>query len=78
MQAVLAWDELANGGFPADGEHPFSNACDATAIEEEGDTVIHTIPNFLGAEDAFAVVVKLAMEAHQRGAIVEELAIEEG
>jgi len=77
ISAILAWDELLLGGFPVPGEHPFSNACDATEAYFVDDlTLEHPMPNYLGAEEAFNVLVCMVHRFHLQGASVRSLTIE--
>lgn len=77
VAALLSWDNLLLGGYPDEGEAPVSNATDATEAYWIDDvTIEHPLPNFLGSEAAFDVVVAMALWFHQGGARVASVLIE--
>ena len=68
IAAVLSWDELMLGGYPAEGESPLDNATDAVeAYLIDPLTVEHPLPIFAGSDLAFDAVVCMAWWFHERG-----------
>ena len=68
IAAVLSWDELALGGYPAEGESPLENATDAVeAYLIDPLTVEHPLPIFAGTDLAFEAVICMAWWFHERG-----------
>jgi hypothetical protein len=77
VAALLSWDNLLLGGYPEEGEDPLSNATDATeAYWTNGATLEHPLPNFIGSEAAFDVIVAMAFWLHQRDVFIASVLIE--
>ncbi len=77
IQALLSWDNILLGGYPEEGEPPVSNATDATeAYLVNPYTVEHPMPNFIGAESAFDVVVALAQWFDRTGSAIAAVRID--
>ena len=73
---LMSWDELLMGGFPDTGCLPEDNACDATeAYLVDALTIEHPLPNYLGSESAFDVVISMAAWIHAKRQPIEAVLI---
>lgn len=74
--ALLSWDELLMGGYPEDDQPPESNATDATEVYlSDPLTLDHPLPNFIGSESAFDVVVNMATRVATQVAVIDYIEI---
>jgi hypothetical protein len=77
VSVLMSWDELLMGGFPDTGSLPQESACDATeAYLVDSLTIEHPLPNYIGSESAFDVVIAMAAWVHAKRQPVEAVLID--
>jgi hypothetical protein len=76
MAALTAWGHLLLGGYPEDGEHPFSCVSDCTTPEWTGDGISFVLPTYMGSEAAFDAVISMARRSAHDGLVITRLTIE--
>jgi hypothetical protein len=76
MASLTAWGYLLLGGYPEDGEHPFSCVSDCTTPEWTGDGISFVLPTYMGSEAAFDAVISMARRSAHDGLVITRLTIE--